>query len=156
MTFSVSQVQWEQAAPLLRDVREKVFICEWRIPKRIEFDRKDPLAYHILVCDDQSHEPVATGRILPSGEISRIAVLMSFRHQHIDRVILKELFRIARELNLHEVFIHCPLEFVNFFVKTHFHTVGNVFMEAGIPRQRMACPIECVLNCNMSKFYLSH
>ena len=153
MSFSVSRVQWEQAAPLLRNVREKVFICEWRIPKRIEFDRNDRNAYHMLVCDDVTQEPVATGRILPSGEISRIAVLMKYRKQNVDKVVLEGLFKIAKELKLDEVFIHSPLEAVDYFRKHHFYTVGAVFMEAGMPRQRMACQIE---NVAMAKFYLSH
>ena len=78
MSYSVSQVAWQQAQPLLKNIREKVFICEKRIPKRIEFDRIDNTAFHILVCDDTSQQPIATGRISSSGEISRIAVLMEF------------------------------------------------------------------------------
>jgi len=157
MTFSVSRVQWEQAAPLLRNVREKVFICEWRIPKRIEFDKNDRLAYHMLVCDDISQEPVATGRILASGEISRIAVLMSFRKQSVDKVILQGLFRIAKELNLNEVFIHSPLESVEYFIKHNFNIAGSVFMEAGMPRQRMSCLIKnAIENTTKAKYYLSH
>ena len=30
-----------------------------------------------MVCDDVTQEPIATGRILSTGEISRIAVLMA-------------------------------------------------------------------------------
>lgn len=153
MSFSVSRVQWEQAAPLLRNVREKVFICEWRIPRKIEFDRNDRTAYHMLVCDDVTQEPIATGRILPSGEISRIAVLMSYRSQNVDKVVLQGLFKIAKELELSEVFIYSPLDAVSYFRKHNFYTVGAVFMEAGMPRQRMACQIDQV---NMAKLYLSH
>ena len=156
MSVSFGRVQWEQAAPLLRDIRERVFICEWRIPKRIEFDRKDQFAYHILVCDDLSHDPIATGRILPSGEISRIAVITSFRHQNVDKLVLQELLHIAQEIKLDEVFIHCPLELVGYFIKTHFHTEGSVFMEAGLPRQRMTCLTECAIADKVDKYYLNH
>ena len=157
MSFSVSRVQWEQAAPLLRNVREKVFICEWRIPKRIEFDKKDKFAYHMLVCDDITQEPIATGRILPTGEISRIAVLMSFRKQNVDKVVLQGLFRIAKELELSEVFIHSPLESVEYFIKHNFHIAGAVFMEAGMPRQRMSCSMDSAIkHTAKAKYYLSH
>ena len=157
MSYSVSRVKWEQAAPLLKNIREKVFICEWRIPKRIEFDKNDQSAFHMLICDDVTQEPIATGRILLSGEISRIAVLMPFRQQNIDKIVLRGLFRIAKELELSEVFIHSPLDTVEYFVKHHFSTVGTVFMEAGMPRQRMACPIDNAIDNNkLSKFYLSH
>jgi predicted GNAT family N-acyltransferase len=142
MSFSVSRVNWEQAASLLRDVREKVFICEWRIPRKIEFDRKDQYAFHVLVCDDITQEPVATGRILSTGEISRIAVLMSFRKRHIDREVVKGLLAIARDLKLDEVFIYSPLDNVEYFKNFNFISAGAVFMEAGMPRQRMACSVD--------------
>ncbi len=153
MSYSVGRVSWKQAKPLLKVVRERVFICERRIPKHVEFDRNDRFAYHILVCDDQTQEPIATGRILPSGEIGRIAVVMNYRQQRIDRIIIEGLIRIAKELDLNEVFIHSPLDAVDYFRKNQFHTVGAVFMEAGLPKQRMACLTDALVN---NKFYLSH
>ena len=157
MSYSVSRVPWQQAEPLLKDVREKVFICERRIPKKIEFDRNDNSAFHMLVCDDISQEPIATGRISSSGEISRIAVLMEFRQAAIDKIVMKGLFRIAEELSLNEVYIYSPLEKVGYFRKHNFYPVGAVFMEAGMPKQRMACSIKSAQKCaNKAKYYLSH
>ena len=153
MSLSISRVQWSQAAPLLKTVREKVFICEWRIPKRIEFDRNDSNAYHILVCDDVTQEPIATGRILATGEISRLAVLMTFRKKCVDEVVLKGLISIAKDLELDEVFIYSPLEALEYFRKHNFHAVGAVFMEAGIPKQRMTCP---TIEVAVSDSYLNH
>jgi len=153
MSYSVCRVNWEQAAPLLRNLREKVFICEWRIPKKVEFDRKDRQAFHMLVCDDISQEPIATGRILPTGEISRIAVLNSYRKDEIVELVLSGLIEIAKELELKEVFINSPLENVHYFSQNSFQTAGAVYMEAGMPRQKMTCLIE---NLSVAKFYLSH
>ena len=153
MSVSICRVQWEIAAPLLQQVREKVFICEWRIPEDIEFDCCDLQAYHMLVCDDQTQEPVATGRILPTGEISRIAVLISYRKQELDKIVLKALLDIANELELDEIFINSPLDQVSYFRNNGFYIAGSVFMEAGMPRQRMACKVKQValVNC-----YLTH
>ena len=157
MSYSVSRVPWQQAQPLLKDVREKVFVCERRIPKKLEFDHNDNSAFHILVCDDSSQEPIATGRISSSGEISRIAVLMEFRQKAIDKIIMKNLFNIAKELALDEVYICSPLERVDYFNKHNFYAVGTVFMEAGMPKQRMACSIEYAQECAANtKCYLSH
>ena len=153
MSFSISRVEWNLAAPLLKTVRERVFICEWRIPKKIEFDRKDKNAFHMLVCDDSTQEPVATGRILASGEISRVAVMMKYRKNCIDKIVLKGLISIANDLKLNEVFINSPLESVGYFKQQNFSVNGAVFMEAGIPRQRMVCPIK---KLNMAKYYLVH
>ncbi|MFD2166806.1 GNAT family N-acetyltransferase [Thalassotalea euphylliae] len=153
MHYSVSRVSWQHAAPLLKTVRERVFICEHRIPKRIEFDRKDRQAIHMLVCDDESQEPVATGRILPSGEIGRIAVIREYRKKQLDNIVIKGLIKIAKDLELSEIFIYSPLEAVDYFSRNNFYPVGSVFMEAGLPKQRMACPIEQV---TPKKCYLSH
>ncbi|MGB1197991.1 MAG: GNAT family N-acetyltransferase [Thalassotalea sp.] len=153
MSFSVSRVKWEQAAPLLKNIREKVFVCERRIPKNVEFDRRDRHAIHILVCDDHSQEPIATARILPTGEVSRIAVIQSFRKHKIDRLIIKELLAIAGDLNLDEAFIYSPLDAVQYFTKHNFTPAGAVFMEAGMPRQRMVCALEDIAK---TKVYLSH
>jgi predicted GNAT family N-acyltransferase len=153
MSYTVSRVQWEQAAPLLKNVREQVFVCEWRIPKNIEFDQKDRFAYHVLACNDLTQEPIGTGRILSTGEISRIAVLKSCRKDQVDKVILQALFVIAREMNLKEIFIYSPLASIDYFRKFNFNTSGAVFMEAGLPRQKMNCPLD---NASLAKYYLSH
>lgn len=153
MSISVSRVQWEQAAQLLKAVREKVFVCEWRIPKSIEFDKDDIHAFHMLVCDDNTQEPIATGRISPNGEISRIAVLPKHRQLGLDKIVLLGLIKIAGELNLQEVYVSIPLISVDSFRSQGFSTIGAVYMEAGIPRQRMACQLE---NVSMAKYYLSH
>ncbi|XQW86738.1 GNAT family N-acetyltransferase [Thalassotalea piscium] len=153
MSFTVSKVKWEQAAPLLKIVRERVFVCEQRIPKKIEFDRRDQHATHILVCDSSNQEPIATGRILPTGEVSRIAVIQNFRKYKIDKLIIKALLEIAKDLNLDEVFIYSPLDAVQYFRKHQFSPAGAVFMEAGMARQRMVCPLDAIAN---TKVYLSH
>ncbi|GLX80201.1 N-acetyltransferase [Thalassotalea insulae] len=153
MSFSICRVQWEQAAPLLKDVREKVFVCEWRIPKKVEFDKKDRYAYHMLVCDDVTQEPVATGRILSTGEISRIAVLMSYRKHNVDHKVMQGLLSIAKDIDLNEVFIYSPLESVEYFRKFNFISAGAVFMEAGMPRQRMVCSVDSIKQAN---YYLTH
>ena len=153
MSYSVCRVDWKQAAPLLKNVREKVFVCEWRIPKRIEFDRFDKSSYHILVCDDKTQEPIATGRIKPTGEISRIAVLLNYRHLDIDSFVINGLIAIALELEIKEVFINAPLAVVDRYRSLNFTPQGGVYMEAGMPFQKMAC---LVTNLNSCAQFLSH
>jgi predicted GNAT family N-acyltransferase len=157
MSYNISQVKWQQAAPLLKIVREKVFVCERRIPKKLEFDQGDKTAYHMLICDGISNEPIATGRITPQGEISRIAVIMSYRSKKVDKFIMQGLFKIAKKLQLKEVFITSPLENVTYFAQHEFCAIGSVYMEAGIPQQRMACKISSAVKyAKKAKYYLSH
>lgn len=157
MSYSISQVKWQQAAPLLKNIREKVFVCERRIPKKVEFDKGDRTAYHMLVCDDKNQEPIATGRISPQGEISRIAVVMGYRSEKIDKFIMKGLCQIAQQLSLKEVFISSPLEKVSYFTNHEFYPIGSVYMEAGMPKQRMVCDIANALkSANKARYYLNH
>ncbi len=72
--------------------------------KRIEFDQHDKYAFHMIVCDDESQEPIATGRILVTGEISRIAVLKHYRQYQIDKIVLNGLLKVAKEIGLSQVF----------------------------------------------------
>ena len=157
MSYSVSRVPWQVASPLLKDIREKVFICERRIPKKVEFDIDDSNSFHMLVCDDNSQQPIATGRISPSGEISRIAVLMEFRKECVDKMIIQGLFEIAKELSLEEIFITPSIDKVSDFTKYDFYPVGAVYMEAGIAIQRMACSVKAATrSANNAKYYLNH
>ncbi|SEL74672.1 Predicted N-acyltransferase, GNAT family [Colwellia chukchiensis] len=153
MSYTVSKVQWEQAAPLLKNVREQVFVYEKRIPKNVEFDRKDHYACHVLACDDETKEPIGTGRILGSGEISRIAVLRRHRKEQIDKLILRSLLEIAQDMGLKEIFIYSPLDAIQYFQQFNFRTSEAVFMEAGLPKQKMTCPLHKV---KPVKCYLSH
>ena len=128
-----------------------------RIPKKIEFDQDDRSAFHMLVSDDNNQEPIATGRISPQGEISLIAVIMSYRSEKLDKFIMQGLFRIARELALKEVFISSPLEKVSYFSQYEFCPIGAVYMEAGRPKQRMACSIiKATEHADKTKYYLNH
>jgi predicted GNAT family N-acyltransferase len=111
----------------------------------------------MLVCDDVSQEPIATGRISPQGEISRVAVIIGYRSKKIDKFVIRGLFKIARRLTLKEVFISSPLDKVEYFTNHEFYPIGSVYMEAGIPKQRMACPTsKAAAHAGRAKYYLSH
>jgi predicted GNAT family N-acyltransferase len=153
MQYTVAAVTWQQAEAKLRCVREKVFVCEWRIPKRVEFDRQDRIAYHVLVCNGDTDEPVATGRLLASGEISRVAVVMSARKSGAGKLVLDKLKEQALSLNLSEIYIHSALEAVEYYRNNNFQAVGAVFMEAGIPRQRMTCSLKSL---DIEQYVLCH
>lgn len=155
MSLSVGRVNWQIAKELLRSVREKVFVCEWRIPKKVEFDQHDKHAVHVLVCDDRTQEPIATGRILASGEISRIAVLRNHRGKEADKLVLECLLKTAREQGNTEVFVNVSLDAVDYFRSHHFEPIGAVYMEAGLPRQTMSIQLS-ETSSDINKMYLSH
>lgn len=140
MTFTVKNVDWGNEQHKLRKIREKVFVCQWRIPVEYEFDQLDRLAFHVLVVDEND-SAVATGRMTPNGEIGRIAVEPQYRGPEVYQTLFNALLKIAEQHGLQEITVHCELEGVEYYQQQGFRPVGSVFMDAGIPRQSMACSL---------------
>ncbi|MFQ3191313.1 MAG: putative GNAT family N-acyltransferase [Paraglaciecola sp.] len=78
-------------------IREKVFICQWRIPTEYEFDHQDSIASHVLVVNEHNLE-VATGRITLEGKIGRIAVEPEFRCPEVYQALFDALLKIAENM----------------------------------------------------------
>jgi predicted GNAT family N-acyltransferase len=152
MTFTVKNVDWGHEKHKLRKIREKIFVCQWRIPWEYEFDQQDNDAFHVLVVDENNQE-VATGRITPKGEIGRIAVEPQFRGPEVYQLLFNALISIAEQHGLQNVHVLCELEGVDYYQQQGFRPVGLVFMDAGIPRQSMTCSLA---NFSLSKVEYTH
>ena len=141
MAFIAKNVDWGHEQHKLKKIREKVFVCQWRIPAEYEFDHQDSIAFHVLVVNEHNQE-VATGRITPSGEIGRIAVEPEFRGPEVYQALFNALLNIAQRHGLQDVIVQCELEGVNYYQQQGFRPVGTVFMDAGIARQSMLCSLK--------------
>jgi predicted GNAT family N-acyltransferase len=140
MGYQIDKVDWNTQKDLLQQIRERVFVYELHIPKDVEFDNLDHLAQHILVTDD-ALSPVATGRLCSDGLIGRIAVLPAHRNRVLYKSLLNFIVELASEQGLSDICINCILNEVELFKSNGFQQQGCVFMEAGIPRQRMQCKV---------------
>jgi predicted GNAT family N-acyltransferase len=140
--YRVTKVEWDRQKDQLQQIRERVFVYELHIPKRVEFDNHDKLALHVLVTDDTSR-PVATARLCDDGLISRLAVLPDHRNRKVYCSLLNYIFDLATEQGIESISVNCVLHEVERFIRNGFIKQGNVFMEAGIPRQRLKCPVRC-------------
>lgn len=152
MTFKVKNVDWGKEKHKLSRLREKVFVCEWRIPKEYEFDQHDDASFHVLVLDENNQE-IATGRITPNGEIGRIAVVPSYRGPEVYQTLFRALLKIAKVNDLRNVSVQCELEGVEYYQQQGFRPVGAVYMDAGIPRQKMSCTIK---DFSLNRVELTH
>ncbi|HPV81749.1 MAG TPA: GNAT family N-acyltransferase, partial [Nitrospira sp.] len=74
----VKLVDWVDAEPLIRPVRETVFIHEQAVPEELEWDGLDPQCAHVLAWNDQG-DAIGTARMQPNGTIGRMAVLKDWR-----------------------------------------------------------------------------
>lgn len=140
MGYHIDKIEWDTGKDLLQQIRERVFVCELHIPKHVEFDNLDRFALHVLVTDD-NQAPIATGRLSTDGLIGRIAVLPEHRNRCVYKTLLTYIVTLAQQQGCDCISINCILNEVDRFKRSGFLQQGNVFMEAGIPRLRMRCPI---------------
>lgn len=134
--FSVREVAWEEAQPLLRAVREAVFVAEQGVPLALEWDGLDPGCAHLLAQNPQG-EPIGTARLLPDGHIGRMAVLKAWRGQGVGSALLRALLGLARRRGLAHVALNAQTYAVGFYARHGFEKVGEEFMDAGIPHVAM-------------------
>lgn len=134
--FTIEQSIWPDNAKLIQQLRETVFVIEQGVDKKIEWDGRDDQCLHVIAFSD-SNVPIATGRILPSGHIGRIAVLSVWRNKGVGAGILKKLIEVAQSSNLTKVYLNSQTHALEFYQRFGFISEGPVFMEAGIPHQRM-------------------
>ncbi|SFD06141.1 GNAT family N-acetyltransferase [Pseudoalteromonas denitrificans] len=141
MSYQLQQVNWLKNRERLKALREKVFVCEYHIPKHIEFDQFDRISQHIILLNEQN-TIIASARLSQDGLMSRVAVLPEYRTQTIYRSLFSFLVSIAKDQGASEMSFNCILQEKDKFIKSGFSEQGLVFMEAGIARQRLSCPIE--------------
>lgn len=128
--FKVIEVGWATAQAPISAIRRAVFVEEQGVPEDLEWDGCDTGARHVLAF--VGSEPVATGRLLASGHIGRMAVLSQFRRQGVGRSILHALLRLAQHGALAEVFLNAQVQASGFYSSQGFTQSGEVFFDAGI------------------------
>lgn len=136
MSVEVVTVSWDTHKDALRRIREVVFIDEQQVPREIEWDGADDDASHFLAVDE-SGELLGCARLLPGGQIGRMAVLAGHRGRGLGQRLLTAAIEQARRQGLREVHLHAQTHAAGFYRKAGFLPDGGTFMEAGIPHQAM-------------------
>ncbi|MFC6439983.1 GNAT family N-acetyltransferase [Bowmanella sp. JS7-9] len=152
MPLRVKHVNWQHHCHEVKTLREKVFVIEWRIPQNIEFDRSDDSAYHVVVESDDK-QAVATGRLTPEGELGRIAVRREWRKREVYDTLVSALLDIARSQKIESICVQCDIDAVPRYQELGFTPVGPAYMDAGIPRRKMACPVQ---QCQLAHIEFMH
>lgn len=134
--FSVSLVCWHDGEPLLKSVRDAVFIDEQGIAPELEWDGLDDACRHALVLSLQG-EAIGCGRMMPNGHIGRIAVLKKWRGQKVGTAIVEALLKEARARGYSEVDVDAQTHAVPFYHRFGFVEEGVVFEDAGLPHIKM-------------------
>jgi predicted GNAT family N-acyltransferase len=134
--FDIREANWTIDGALLSNIRRLVFIVEQEVPQEEEWDGKDEDSWHWLATD-ASDNPIGTARLLPDGQIGRMAVLADKRGSGVGAVLLEQAVEKARHLGMQEVFLNAQSHALGFYERCGFVAEGDEFMEAGIPHFRM-------------------
>lgn len=136
MAIDVSVVPWSSHREPLQWIREQVFIVEQEVPRDLEWDGQDEESCHFLAVDDDG-ALVGCARLLPDGQIGRMAVLPEWRGAGIGLRLLQAAIDEAAGCGLQQVFLHAQTHALEFYRRAGFRPVGEEFMEAGIPHRAM-------------------
>lgn len=131
---------WAQDQEALRVVRRRVFVDEQRVPEDIEWDGRDEASVHVIARDHRG-DVIGTARLLPTGQIGRMAVLPERRGFGIGRALLDAAVEAARTRGDTEVHLNAQTHALGFYEAAGFVPIGGEFEEAGIPHQRMELPL---------------
>lgn len=134
--FSVSLVTWHDGEPLLRAIREAVFVREQHVPEELEWDGLDEQCRHALALS-LSGEAIGCGRLLADGHIGRIAVLPHWRKRKVGTAIMEALIDEARSRGHPQVEVDAQTYAIPFYHTFGFSEFGDEFMDAGLPHKKM-------------------
>ncbi len=135
--FTVSLVCWHDGEPLLRSIRDAVFIQEQGVPAELEWDGLDEGCRHALALS-HTGDAIGCGRILPNGHIGRIAVLPQWRKQKVGTAIMEALLDYARAHDYKMVDVDAQTYALPFYHSLGFIEHGKEFMDAGLPHIKMS------------------
>lgn len=134
--FAVRAARWPADAAALRAVREAVFVREQGVPTALEWDGRDAEAWHWLA-EDAAGRPVGTARLLPTGQIGRMAVLPDWRRRGVGTALLHAVLRDAPGRGVGALWLNAQCSAEAFYARAGFEAEGPAFAEAGIPHRAM-------------------
>ena len=139
--YTVHLITWHDGEPLLRAIREKVFMQEQGVSAELEWDGKDDKCHHALALTANG-EAIGCGRITADGHIGRVAVLPEWRMKHIGTAILELLVDYARTQNYPQVELNAQVQALPVYKKFGFEAEGEEFLDANIPHRKMTLQLK--------------
>lgn len=119
-------------------VRHEVFVKEQGVDATIERDALDEVATHVVgYINDR---PVACLRFTPikhKGKIQRMAVLKSFRGQHLGKTLMLETEKFMKQAGLTVSVLHAQKHATGFYEQLGYVVTSDEFYEANIAHVAM-------------------
>ncbi len=128
-TFAIRPATWQADRHEISFVRRQVSIVEQ--PESEGWDEADENGSHVLVFSEK-RDVVGTGRIEPTGNIARPAVLAEYRGQGVGSAMLTRLVEEARQRGFSQVYLHAQTHAFDFYQKFGFVSDEKIFSKGGI------------------------
>jgi predicted GNAT family N-acyltransferase len=112
-----------------------VFVKEQGVPKELELDEDDPLAWHAVAQLDTLI--IGTARLQKNGKVGRMAVMQAYRRQGVASAMINALLKFGQQHGIKEFYLHAQIEALPFYEHFGFVANGPAFNEAGIAHQIM-------------------
>lgn len=141
MDIRFRKYSWQLAPASVRDIRERVFIREQKVPPELEWDQTDEIADHYLaVLPDNTPAGVARlfSTLEETGHIGRMAILPEHRGSGIGEALLRHLIQESAG-RFSELRLSAQEHAIPFYQRSGFHICSDVYDDAGIPHYDMRC-----------------
>jgi predicted GNAT family N-acyltransferase len=120
----VELLTWENAEPVAAPIRFAIFVQE-KQAAGFELDELDKDCMHAVAYDDAG-KAIGTARLLPDGQIGRMAVVKDWRRRGVGGALLEALVGEARKRGLADVRISAPVQALEFYRSQGFVPDGKI------------------------------
>ena len=138
----IALLNWEEAEPVAAPLRFAIFV-KAKQTDGIELDERDKDCLHALAYDDAG-KVIGTARMLPDGQIGRMAVVEEWRRRGVGAALLEALITEARNRGYKDVSLTVPLQAAEFYRSQGFVAEGKVRALGGVLQQPMRKPLSGV------------
>lgn len=135
----VALLKWEDAEPVAAPIRFAIFV-EQPEANGIELDELDRDSVHAVAYDDH-RKPIGTARLLPDGQVGRMAVIKEWRRRGVGAALLEALTDEARKRGYPSLVLSAPLQAAEFYRNQGFVAEGKVQKIDGGLQQAMRKPL---------------
>ena len=136
MEIEVKIAESEKEFQMCLTIRRQVFIIGQTISEKLELDDDTISATSFLAM--VSNEPIGTARFRYTEfgvKLERFAVLKTSRNLGVGKALV--LFILNQLKNEKTIYLNAQESVISFYSKLGFEKVGDIFIEAEIPHQKM-------------------
>lgn len=135
----IAVMSWADAEPLAAPIRFSIFMGE-KDAAGVELDERDKDCVHVIAYDDAS-KPIGTARLMPDGQIGRMAVVKEWRRRGVGKALLEGLVSEAKRRGYPEVRLSAPVQALEFYREHGFVADGKIQKVGGVLQQPLKRPL---------------